>query len=101
MAVERNYFSSEKLLFFPRSFIYFDFGKNRARGGDQDSIESHYYLMKIRVKFRIYLSSGLTITTTTITLGASHVSFSFFRIELLRNPKLGFLELRDRFRTHL
>lgn len=35
MAVERNYFSSEKLLFFPRSFIYFDFGKNRARGGSR------------------------------------------------------------------
>lgn len=33
------------------------------------------------------------ITTTTTILRASHVSFSSFRIELLRNASLGFFEL--------
>lgn len=40
-----------------------------------------------------YLSVEWITTTTTTILRASHVSFSSFRIELLRNASLGFFEL--------
>lgn len=84
---ERNYFSSlrETAPLLPRSFIYFDFDKNQG-----------FYrvaLLSSENKNKISYLSVEWITTTTTILRASHVSFSSFRIELLRNASLGFFEL--------
>lgn len=82
-----NYFSSlrETAPLLPRSFIYFDFDKNQG-----------FYrvaLLSSENKNKISYLSVEWITTTTTILRASHVSFSSFRIELLRNASLGFFEL--------
>lgn len=50
-------------------------------------------LLSSENKNKISYLSVEWITTTTTILRASHVSFSSFRIELLRNASLGFFEL--------